>query len=173
MHSIPSISKILSQKVLPLCSLYQAPSYESNPTFLAPFPTELAYLSMLFILEMVCTSNVRLDSYDGAWYTMATQWLHFCNSFSDIDGMKWIFRRQDNIWRTSSHSCAIAKSCLFACRLAGNWFKMAHILRKPSTDVYPPSHLSLTEFALRNIDQYGDGICLVGILTITHEHMST
>ena len=36
-------------KVLPLCSVYQAPTYESTLTLLAPFPTQLAYLSMLFI----------------------------------------------------------------------------------------------------------------------------
>ncbi len=42
--------------VVPLCSVSQAPSYEPNLTFLAPFPTELAYLSMLFILEVVCTA---------------------------------------------------------------------------------------------------------------------
>ncbi len=37
--------------VIPLCSVYQAPSYKSNLTFPAPFLTELAYLSMLFNLE--------------------------------------------------------------------------------------------------------------------------
>ena len=42
--------------MLPLCSVHQAPSYESNITLLAPFPTELAYLNMLYILEMVCTA---------------------------------------------------------------------------------------------------------------------
>ena len=41
-------------KVVPLCSVCQAPSYESNLTLLAPFPTGLANLSILFILEMVC-----------------------------------------------------------------------------------------------------------------------
>ncbi len=45
--------------MVPFCSVYQAPSYESNLTFLAPFPTELAYLSMLFILEVVCTGPVK------------------------------------------------------------------------------------------------------------------
>ena len=51
-HSI-NISDIIIY-VLPLCSVYQVPSYESNLTLLASFPTELAYWSMLFILEMVC-----------------------------------------------------------------------------------------------------------------------
>ncbi len=37
--------------VVPLCSVYQAPYYEPNPTFLAHVYTELAYLSMLFILR--------------------------------------------------------------------------------------------------------------------------
>ncbi len=39
-----------------LYSVYQAPSYEPNLTFLAPFPTELAYLSMLFIFDVLCTA---------------------------------------------------------------------------------------------------------------------
>ncbi len=42
--------------LVPLHSVYQAPSYELILTFLAPFPTELAYLSMLFILEVLCTA---------------------------------------------------------------------------------------------------------------------
>ncbi len=50
--------------VVPLCSLYQAPSYRPNLTFLAPFPTEWAYLDMLLILEVVCTvqTTPRIDS---------------------------------------------------------------------------------------------------------------
>ncbi len=43
--------------LIPLCSVYEASSYESILTFLAPFPTELAYLSMLFILEVLCTAG--------------------------------------------------------------------------------------------------------------------
>ncbi len=43
-------------KVVPLHSAHQAPSYEPILTFLAPFPTELAYLSMLFILDVLCTA---------------------------------------------------------------------------------------------------------------------
>ncbi len=42
-------------KVLPLCSVFQAPSHESNLTLLAPFATEFPYLSMIFILGMVQT----------------------------------------------------------------------------------------------------------------------
>ncbi len=42
--------------VLPLCSVYQAPSYEPNLAFLGQFPMELACLSMLFIHEVVCTA---------------------------------------------------------------------------------------------------------------------
>ena len=61
-----SISEIL----LPLCSVYQKPSNESNLTLLAWFLPEFAYSSMLFILELVCSahsvrngaSKVRLDS---------------------------------------------------------------------------------------------------------------
>ncbi len=46
-------------------------------TLLAPFHTEFAYLSMLFILDMVCTAisgrnhatNAIFGSLDGAWDT--------------------------------------------------------------------------------------------------------
>ena len=38
---------------VPLCSVYQTPSYEPNLTLLASFLSEFAYLSMLFILEVV------------------------------------------------------------------------------------------------------------------------
>ena len=41
-------------KVLPSCSVYRAPSYEPNFALLEWFLSELAYLSMLFILEVVC-----------------------------------------------------------------------------------------------------------------------
>ena len=44
------------QKV-PLCSVHQAPSYEPNFTLLARILPMLAYLSMLFILEMGCTAK--------------------------------------------------------------------------------------------------------------------
>ena len=40
-----------------LCSVYQAPSSESNITVLAWFLTFFANLNMLFILEMVCTAH--------------------------------------------------------------------------------------------------------------------
>ena len=43
-------------KVLPLCSVFQAPSYETNLTLLTWFLLEIAYLNMLFILEVVCTA---------------------------------------------------------------------------------------------------------------------
>ena len=43
-------------RVVPLCSVYQAPSYESNLKLLAWCLPEFAYLSMLFILETVCTA---------------------------------------------------------------------------------------------------------------------
>ncbi len=44
-------------KVLPLCSLYQVLCYEPNLSLLAPLHKELAYFSMLFILEVVCTAG--------------------------------------------------------------------------------------------------------------------
>ena len=46
-------------KVLPYCSLYHLPSHESNLTLLAWFLPDLAYLSMLFIFEMVCRSSPK------------------------------------------------------------------------------------------------------------------
>ena len=42
--------------MVPWCSVYKAPFIESNLTLLAPFPTQLAYLSMLYILEIVCNA---------------------------------------------------------------------------------------------------------------------
>ncbi len=43
--------------VVPLYSVHQAPSYEPNLTLLAGFLRDLAYLSMLFILEVLCTAS--------------------------------------------------------------------------------------------------------------------
>ncbi len=54
LHSIIICDTVTT--VLPLYSVYQAPSYEPNLTSLAAFPSEWAYLSMLFILEMFCTA---------------------------------------------------------------------------------------------------------------------
>ncbi len=42
--------------VIPLCSVHQAPSYEHNLILLAWILQDLAYLSMLFILEVLCTA---------------------------------------------------------------------------------------------------------------------
>ena len=42
---------------IPLYSVYQTLSYEPNLTLLVPFPTAFAYLSMLFIFEVVGTGN--------------------------------------------------------------------------------------------------------------------
>ena len=44
-------------KVLPLCSPYHTPSYEPKLTLLVPFPSQLAHLCMLFIIEMVCSAD--------------------------------------------------------------------------------------------------------------------
>ena len=43
-------------KCVPMCSVCQVPSYGPNLTLLALFSAELAYLSMLFILEMIHTA---------------------------------------------------------------------------------------------------------------------
>ncbi len=50
--------------VLPLYSVYQARPNESNLTSLALTPTEWAYLSMLFILEVVCTACMVTGGHD-------------------------------------------------------------------------------------------------------------
>ncbi len=42
--------------LVPLHSVHQAPSYGPNVTLLAWFLRDLAYLSMLFILEVLCTA---------------------------------------------------------------------------------------------------------------------
>ncbi len=48
---------LIYTNMVSLYSVYQAPSYEPNLTFLATFSTELAYLSMLFILDVLCTAG--------------------------------------------------------------------------------------------------------------------
>ena len=45
--------------LVPLHSVHQAPSYEPILTLLAPFLTEFAYLSMLFILEVLCAEHLK------------------------------------------------------------------------------------------------------------------
>ena len=44
-------------KVVPLCLVCQTPLNESNFPLLAPVLTKLAYLSMLFILVMLCIAH--------------------------------------------------------------------------------------------------------------------
>ena len=43
--------------VLPFCSVFQAPSYEPDRTLIAWFLPKFAYLSMLFILDVVWTAG--------------------------------------------------------------------------------------------------------------------
>ncbi len=50
--------------VVPLCSVHQAPFSEPNLTLLVPFPTDLTYLSMLFILEVVQNTS-RIITYSN------------------------------------------------------------------------------------------------------------
>ncbi len=50
-----NICYVVTEVVL-LCSLYQAPSYESNIALLGRFLPDFAYWRKLFILEMVCTA---------------------------------------------------------------------------------------------------------------------
>ena len=52
----PFIPPILDAKVIPLCAIHQALSYENNLTLLAWFLSVIAYLNMLFILEVVSTA---------------------------------------------------------------------------------------------------------------------
>ena len=61
---ISSISEIVTN-VIPLCSVYQAPSYGPNLTLLAWFLRDLAYFSMLFSLEVLCTA--RISQLRGKW----------------------------------------------------------------------------------------------------------
>ena len=53
-HSIDV--KDIVTKLVPLYSLYQAPSYEPICMLLAPVSVELSYLVMLFIFELACTA---------------------------------------------------------------------------------------------------------------------
>ena len=46
---------VIATPVVPLCSVYQVPSYEPNFTLLASVSTKLAYFSVSFILELACT----------------------------------------------------------------------------------------------------------------------
>ncbi len=45
------------RNVVPVHSVHQAPSYEHILTLRAWFLRDLAYLSMLFILEVLCTAG--------------------------------------------------------------------------------------------------------------------
>ena len=53
-HHFIKISGI-AMEVLPLCSVDKAPSNQSSFSLLAPVSTKFTHLSMLFILELVCT----------------------------------------------------------------------------------------------------------------------
>ncbi len=55
----PLISPLICDEHIGLYmySVYQAPSYEYNLTLLTGFLSEIAYLIILFILEVVCTSG--------------------------------------------------------------------------------------------------------------------
>ena len=48
--------------VLLLCSVLQAPSYEPSLTLLTPFSIDLAYLSMLFILDSAVQTIWRINN---------------------------------------------------------------------------------------------------------------
>ena len=56
LHSINTRDTVTN--LVPSCSVHQAPVYESNLTLLAPVPTKFAYLSIVFILEMICTACI-------------------------------------------------------------------------------------------------------------------
>ena len=57
--NVSCIANILdiSTKPMPLCSPYSPPSYKINSIFLAPLSTELSYLVVLFILQLVHTAS--------------------------------------------------------------------------------------------------------------------
>ncbi len=93
-------------KVLPMCSVYRAPSYKPIITLLPPFHAELAYLGMLFILELGHLKNKehaqisQLQQKPCEQYKIdlinrrlvyRKQWHHVCDCISDIDGKRSIF----------------------------------------------------------------------------------
>ena len=113
--------------VVPLCPVYQAPSYEPNPTLLAPYLYKNACLSMLLILEMACSasstghlknilkwvtnvqngaSEMRVASYDDFWCTehngttsvTVSNWIQFNTKISQIL-MGWGQFVMDTVWR--------------------------------------------------------------------------
>ena len=65
----------ITTNVLPLCSVYQAPSYEANFARLAWFVPKLAYLIMLFILDLAGTS-CNTGQHAGQHFQMIQ---HRCN----------------------------------------------------------------------------------------------
>ncbi len=53
----PKHLRYLSTKQIPLCSPSSLPSNGPNPAFLVPLLAELAYLCMLFILQLTSTAS--------------------------------------------------------------------------------------------------------------------
>ena len=124
-------------KIVPMCSVYHAPSYEPNLSLLTQFSTELAYLSLLFILELACTTGVhasskinnmlreanfsrnqnsklRIGSYNGAWCAE-----HIGAAFTTISQilMEWskFFIFCDFIWQTLVRVISISGCCSILC----------------------------------------------------------
>ena len=69
-HLFQSISDTVT-KVVPLCSVYNVPGtiFCANLTLLAQFLPDFAFLSMPFVLEMVCTA----DHLKNKWHAQISQ----------------------------------------------------------------------------------------------------
>ena len=65
LHSINIWDIVIN--AVPLCSVHQAPSYEPKLTSLAWLLPEFPYLSMIFILEVVCTACLQMRKLYGKW----------------------------------------------------------------------------------------------------------
>ena len=59
---IPPIFDMMLLKVVPMSSVYQAPSLEPNFALPVPVSAMLAYLSMLFIFEWAVQASSRINN---------------------------------------------------------------------------------------------------------------
>ena len=139
LHFLPSTAEILSQKcyvsnvilvdphststwhtvtnVVPLWSVYQAPSYEHNLTLLAWFLLEFAYLRIPFILQMSCSVVYLKNKWhphisplcDSMWYSVAV--CHFTIVFSIPSAILWAWSHIDS---TLSHKIGLFEHAIYS-----------------------------------------------------------
>ncbi len=104
--------------VVLLCSLYQAPSNEPNLTFQAPFPTDLAYLSMLFILVMACTAGRYQVPLCSVWQVPSYEaFFHLAYmDFNSVGLFEYVIYSRDGApsreWITYSNKPTLAETML-------------------------------------------------------------